>query len=233
MIPFGLTNAPAVFQHWVNDLLRPHLDDFCTAYLDDILIYSDTLEQHKEHVRQIMEILKANDVHLKPEKCEFYVQETIYLGMVISPEGVSMDPRKVLAVKEWETPENVKDVQAFLVFANFYRLFIYGYNKVASPLTALTKKNIKFQWIPLADKAFKDLKDAFTSAPILKHFDPDRKILVETDASDYVSAAVLSQHDDEGLLHPVTFFSKKHSPAECNYEIYDKELLAIIRAFEE
>lgn len=233
VMPFGLTNAPAAFQHWVNDLLRPHLDDFCTAYLDDILIYSDDMDQHQEHVQKVMGILSQNGVHLKPEKCEFYVQETKYLGMVISPDGVSMDQKKVATVQDWETPQNVKDVQCFLGFASFYRRFIYGYSKVVSPLTALTRKNIKFQWTPSADHAFNKLKEAFVSAPILRHFDPDRKIIVETDASDYVSAAVLSQHDDDGILHPVAFFSGKHSPAECNYEIYDKELLAIIRAFEE
>jgi transposase InsO family protein len=233
VMPFGLTNAPASWQHFINDVLRPYLDRFCTAYLDDILIYSNSLEEHRQHVQKVLETLKSAGIHLKPEKCEFHVQETNFLGLIVSPNGVRMDPAKVSAVKEWGTPRNVKDVQAFLGFANFYRRFIGGYSKIVAPLTALTRKDTPFNWTRDCQTAFEDLKTAFTSAPILQHFDPDREIVVETDASDYVSASILSQPDDAGILHPVAFFSKKHSPAECNYEIYDKELLAIIRCFEE
>src|SRR6266566_3003228 len=144
-----------------------------------------------------------------------------------------MDPAKIETIQSWETPKALKEVQAFLGFANFYRRFILGYSKLVSPMTALTKKGVKFEWTEAAEKAFQQLKRAFTSAPILQHFDPEADIVVETDASDYVSAGVLSQYDKDGVLHPVAFFSKKHSPAECNYEIYDKELLAIVMIFEE
>jgi hypothetical protein len=223
VMPFGLTNAPASFQHFINDTLRNFLDVFCTAYLDDILIYSDSLAEHKVHVRQVLRKLKEAGLYLKPEKCEFHVQEVKYLGLIITTEGVRMDPAKVTAVREWETPSNLKDVQAFLGFANFYRRFILGYSKIVAPLTALTKKDRKFQWDAKAQAAFLQLKEAFCSAPILAHFDPDSECVVETDASDYVSAGILSQCGPDGLLHPVAYFSKKHSPAECNYEIYDKE----------
>jgi hypothetical protein len=191
------------------------------------------LEQHKEHLRKILTLLEQNQIHLNPEKCEFHVQETKYLDMILSPAGISMDPKKVSTVQEWETPANVKDVQIFLGFANFYRRFIRGYSKVVSRLTALMKKGIRFQWSQQADQPFRNLKQAFTSAPILRHFNPTKESIVETDASDYVSAAVLSQCDDEGIVHPVAFFSKKHSPAECNYKIHDKELLTVIKAFSE
>ena len=144
-----------------------------------------------------------------------------------------MDPAKVTAIVKWEAPENLTDVRSFLGFSNFYRRFIKGYSEVASPMVKLTRKDTPFKWDNQCQAAFQKLKDAFTSAPILKHFDPEKEILVETDASDYVSAGILSQRNEEGILHPVAFFSKKHSPAECNYEIYDKELLAIIRCFEE
>ena len=144
-----------------------------------------------------------------------------------------MDPTKVAVVQDWETPPNLKDVQAFLRFANFYRQFILGYSKIVAPLTALTKKDQRFQWNPAAQSAFEELKQAFCSAPILAHFDQDRECIVETDASDYVSAGILCQYEDDAVKHPVAYFSKKHSLAECNYEIYDKELMAIIRAFEE
>src|SRR6266566_2610671 len=233
VMPFGLTNAPATFQHFINDTLREFLDVFCTAYLDDILIYSDTLEEHKVHVRQVLEALQNAGVLLRAEKCEFLTQQTTYIGLIVSPEGISMDPKKTKAVKEWGTPKNVKDVQAFLGFANFYRRFIQGFSALASPLSALTKKDQPFLWTTQTESAFQALKQAFTTAPILQHFDPEKSIIVETDASDYVSTGILSQNDEEGKLHPVAFFSKKHTPAECNYEIYDKELLAIIRTFEE
>jgi hypothetical protein len=237
VMPFGLTNAPADFQALINDVLRQFLDDFCTAFLDDILIYSNTLEEHKKQVYKVLKALSDAGLHLKPEKCHFHKQEVKYLGFIVGTKGVRMDPDKVSCVRDWQTPGNVTDVQCFLGFANFYRRFIRDYSKVVSPLTSLTKKEggkyVPFVWGPAQQKAFEDLKKAFTTAPILRHFDYDREIVVETDASDYVSAGVLSQYDDEGILHPVAFYSKKHSPAECNYEIYDKELLAIVRAFEE
>ncbi|KAI0996661.1 Transposon Ty3-I Gag-Pol polyprotein [Podosphaera aphanis] len=233
VMPFGLTNAPATFQHFVNDCLRDYLDIFCTAFADDILIYSNTLEEHKGHVVKVLKALKKNNVFLKPEKCEFHTQSTTYLGLIIEPNGIRMDPKKLEAVSEWTKPGNVKDVQAFLGFANFYRRFIFGFSKLAAPLTKLTRKDSPFLWTQEAQSAFDALKMAFTTAPILAHFNPEKIIVVETDASDYVSAGILSQYDDAQKLRPVAYFSKKHSPAECNNEIYDKELLAIIRAFEE
>ena len=133
----------------------------------------------------------------------------------------------------------MKEVQSCLGFANFYPHFIKDYSQVVAPLTGLTKtekdtgKYVQFMWGTDQQDAFEALQSAFTSAPILRHFDYEKEIIVETDASDYVSAGIMSQYDDEGILHPVAFFSKKHSPAECNYEIYDKELMAIIRCFEE
>ena len=233
VMPFGLTNAPADFQHFINDVLRPFLDVFCTAYLDDILVYSESLEQHKQHVRMILEALTKAGLHLKPEKCHFHKKQVKYLGFIITTEGVTVDPAKIATIMEWPAPENVKDVRSFLGFACFYRRFVQGYSQIVAPMTNLTRKDTPFVWSADCQQAFATLKSAFTSAPILRHFDFEKEIIVETDASDYVSAGVLSQKDDEGVLHPVAFYSKKHSPAECNYEIYDKELMAIIRAFEE
>jgi len=237
VMPFGLTNAPADFQTFINDVLRPFLDNFCTAYLDDILIYSSSLKEHKEHVRQTLGVLAKAGLHLKPEKCQFHQTEVKYLGLIITTGGIKMDPAKVSTIVDWEPPANVTGVQCFLGFANFYRRFIRDYSRVVSPLTGLTKKEngkyVPFVWDQEQKDAFELLKTAFTTAPVLRHFDYDREVVVETDASDYVTAGVLSQYDDDKILHPVAFFSKKHSPAECNYEIYDKELMAIVRAFEE
>jgi hypothetical protein len=237
VIPFGLTNAPADFQSLINDVLCWFLDDFCTAFLDDIFIDSNTLEEHKEQVYKVLKALSEAGLHLKPEKCHFHKLKVKYLGFIITTNSVRMDPEKVSCVLDWQTPRNVTDVQCFLGFANFYRRFIRDYSRVVSPLTRLMKKEdgkyVPFVWGPTQQTAFDGLKTAFTTAPVLPHFDYDREIVVETDASDYVSAGVLSQYDDEGTLHPVAFYSKKHSPAECNYEIYDKELLIIVRAFED
>ena len=144
-----------------------------------------------------------------------------------------MDPAKVTTIVKWEAPENLTDVRSFLGFSKFYRRLIKGYSEVASPIVKLTRKDTPFKSDNECQAALQKLKDAFTSAPILKHFDPGKEILVETDASDDVSAGILSQRNEEGILHPVAFFYKKHSPAKCNYEIYDKKLLAIIRCFEE
>ena len=143
-----------------------------------------------------------------------------------------MDPAKVQTILEWQRPRHLKELQAFIGFCNFYRRFIKGYSNILRPLTALTKKDRIYEWTDECQKAFEDLKATVTSVSILRHFDRTKTSYVETDSSDYVASGVLSQKDDEGILHPVAFFSKKLVPAECNYEIYDKELLAIIRCFE-
>lgn len=135
---FGLTNAPATFQHFINDCLRKYLDVFCTAYLDDILIYSDSLEDHQSHVSKVLEVLQQNGVLLKPEKCEFHTQSTIYSVLVVENNGIKMDPKKFEAVRNWSAPKTVKDVQAFLGFSNFYRRFIRNFLELVSPITRLT-----------------------------------------------------------------------------------------------
>ena len=133
VMPFGLCNAPATMQRFINDTLRDCLDLFATAYLDDILIYSKTLEEHRQHVCAVLEKLKKAGLYLKPEKCEFHKTQVEYHGLIVSTEGIEMDPTKVATVLEWEEPQNVKDVQSFLGFANFYRRFIEGYSKIVAP----------------------------------------------------------------------------------------------------
>ncbi|EFZ03816.2 reverse transcriptase [Metarhizium robertsii ARSEF 23] len=231
-MPFGLSNAPATFQARINEVLRPFLDRFCTAYIDDILIYSNDLASHRLHVKSVLQALEAAGLQLDVRKCEFETTEVKYLGMIISTTGVRMDPAKVDCLVNWETPANVKDVQGFLGFSNFYRRFIKGFSRIVRPLVALTRKLVKWNWTSSCQEAFDTLKNSFTSAPILRHFDPTKEVFVECDASDFVSSGILSQEDDQGVLHPVAFMSRKYDPAECNYEIYDKELLAIVRCFE-
>ena len=231
-MPFGLTNAPAIFQHLMNDVFREYLDKFVVCYLDDILIYSKSSEEHEEHVRLVLQKLRETGLYAKLEKCVFHQPRVEFLGYIISNEGLLMDPKKVQAVTNWTTPRTVRDVQCFLGFANFYRIFIKNYSQVAAPLTRLTSKD-KLEWGPQAEKAFQDLKAAFTTAPILMHPDFTKAFYMETDASDFALGAVLSQMGKDEKFHPVAFYSRKFSAAEINYEIHDKELLAIIDSFQE
>ena len=233
VMPFGLTGAPATFQRFINDTLREYLDIFCTAYLDDILIFSKDRNEHIEHVRKVLSALRSAGLYAKIQKCEFFVPETTFLGVIVGTYGIRMDPKKIETITDWKTPACLTDVQAFIGFANFYRRFIRNFSKIISPMVRLTKKGVPFQWEPACQAAFETLKAAFVSAPVLAPFDWEKDVILETDASDFVSAGVLSQYSNDGILHPVAFFSKKHSTTECNYEIYDKELLAIIRCFEE
>ncbi|KAI0995291.1 Transposon Ty3-I Gag-Pol polyprotein [Podosphaera aphanis] len=232
VMPFGLTNAPSTFQNHINNTLQEFLDVFCTAYLDDVLVYSNNLEDHRRHVNLVLDKLKNAGLQLDIKKCQFEATEVKYLGLIISRRGIEMDPVKIECVKSCGKPSCVKDIQAFLGFANFYRRFIKGFSQVARPLTELTRKNITWSWSSNCDQAFNALKSAFVRAPILRHFDPDRRCIVEVDSSDWAHGGILSQFDDEGTLHPVAYFSGKLNPAQINYEIYDKELLAVVTAFE-
>ncbi len=232
VMPFGLTNAPAIFQHLMNDIFREYLDDFVVCYLDDILIFSKNEEDHINHVRLVLEKLRTAGLYAKMEKCVFHQPQVEFLGYIISGKGLSMDPKKIQTVIDWKNPATVRDVQCFLGFANFYRIFIQNYSKIAAPLTRLTCKD-KLEWNAEADQAFEALKKAFTTAPILTHPDFQKPFFLETDASDFALGAVLSQPDKDGRLHPVAFHSRKFTAAEINYEIHDKELLAIVNSFQE
>jgi hypothetical protein len=229
VMPFGLCNAPGTFQHFVNDKFRDYLDEFLVIYLDDLLIYSDTLEEHKRHVRLVLKRLQEAGLYVKPQKCQFHATKVSFLGFMISSEGIHMDPAKVEAVLGWERPKSPHDIQIFLGFANFYRRFIKGYSKITAPLTNLTRKDVKFRWSQEAEESFSSLKQAFCTAPILRHFDHSKPAIIEVDASDFAYGGVLSQYDDDGVLHPCAFVSKKFNAAELNYEIYDKEMLAIVK----
>lgn len=193
---------------------------------------------------KVLRRLRERNLQLDIDKCEFNVTKIKYLGLIISVNGIEMDPEKVEAIQNWQTPTCVKDVLQFTGFTGFYRRFIANYSQIIRPLNELSKgetflsrtgkrkkKYHPFVWTAECQKAFEDLKMAFKSAPILAHFDPDKETWVETDASDFVVAGIISQMH-EGILRPVAFFSKKMNPAECNYMIYDKELLAIVRSFE-
>ena len=232
VMPFGLCNAPATFQHFMNDIFKDLLDWCLAGYLDDLLIFDEDLEEHRKHVKMVLRRLREHRLYAKITKCGFDLPSTDFLGFIVSSDGIAMDPEKTQVIRDWPTPKSVKDIQSFLGFANFYRRFISNYSGIVRPMTQLTRKDVPFEWSPKCQAAFDSLKSAFTSAPILAHFQPEHQIIVETDASDYAVAAILSQIDpDTGEVHPVAFHSRTMQPAELNYEIYDKELLAIHDAF--
>jgi len=207
------------------------IDVIVIIYLDNILIYSDNISEHKLHVREVLRRLCANGLFARADKCEFHVTSCEYLGYMLSPEGLTMAPYKVQIIQDWPIPRKVKDIQSFLGFANFYRRFIYGYSEITVPLTCLTRKGTPWHFSDECHSAFEALKKAFTTAPVLTHWIPDTQITVETDASDYALAAVLSITTSDGNLHPIAFHSRTFSAPELNYNVHDKELLAIFEAF--
>ena len=231
VMPFGLTNIPASFQHFINDIFSDILDNYVVVYLDDILIFSDNIKDHIQHVCEVLQRLRNNALFGNLEKSKFHNSSAIFLGYIISSNGIKIDPEKVEAVLSWPTPKCVKDIQSFIGFANFYHRFIKDFSKIVTPLTQLTKKTNKWSWNNSTQHAFDTLKTAFTSAPILNYFNPELPIIIETDASDFAIGAIISQKNEKGLLHPIAFYSHKFIPAKLNYEIYDKELLGIVEAF--
>ena len=239
VMPFGLANAPATFQAYINRALAGLVDVFVVVYLDDILVYSNSEEEHWNHVRQVLERLRQHRLYVNLSKCAFDVEQLEFLGFIVSINGVSMDPDRVKTITEWPHPKSYRDVQVFLGFANFYRRFIEKYSTIAAPLTDLLKgskegrKSGPLEWKPEADEAFNRLRNAFTTAPLLAHFQPEQKIRVETDASGYGIAGIMSQPNANGVYHPVAFWSRKMQAAEQNYETHDAELLAIVKVFEQ
>ena len=234
VMPFGLCNAPASFQAMINEVLRDLLDEGVIVYIDDILIYSETEEEHEKLVAKVLKRLSKHRLCAAIKKCQFHVREVEYLGYRITKDGISMSPKKVQTIRDWETPKSVKEVQEFMGFANFYRRFIHNYSAIAKPLTDLTKKDLgKFKWTEACEEAFTTLKDRFTSAPILAHFHAEKETIIETDASDFALAAILSQRQDDEKFHPIAFHSRKFTQAEINYDIHDKEMGAIVQAFKE
>ncbi|GJP39194.1 hypothetical protein CLOM_g23584 [Closterium sp. NIES-68] len=229
-MPFGLTNAPATFQAEMNHILRPLLDECVVVYLDDILVYSRDMQQHVEHLRRVFEILRRERFYVKLSKSDFALEKVQFLGHIVSTQGVHVDAKKIEAVRTWKTPENVKELQQFLGFANYYNRFVPQYAKIAAPLTNLLKKNMPYNWGPRHQEAVEQLKQALTSTPVLILPYPERNYVIEADASDQAVGAVLMQDQGNGL-QPIAYLSKKLHGAELNYPIHDKEALAIIIAF--
>ena len=229
VLPFGLMNAPATFMTLMNDIFREHLDDFVIIYLDDILIYSKTKEEHLQHVRLVLKTLRKHHLYAKAKKCELIRRKVEYTGHYISADGIAVDPRNITTIRDWPAPTNPSEVRSFLGLASYYRKFVQGFSATATPLTALLHKDKKFQWTTPEQVAFDTLKEKLTTAPVLLLPDPNKPFTITTDASDFAIGAVLTQDQGKGE-QPVAYESRKLSPAEQNYAVHEKELLAIVHA---
>ncbi|KAF8752473.1 hypothetical protein RHS01_07694, partial [Rhizoctonia solani] len=232
VMTFGLTNAPAAFQHFMNELFKDLLDVCVIIYLDDILIYSKDDASHAQHVHEVLKWLMDNQLFCKASKCTFHITLVEYLGIIVLDKGFSLDKLKIQAVQEWLVPTKVKEVQSFLGFANFLRWFVANFSHLARPLHNLVKKDTIWKWDTKEQEAFQGLKDAITNALVLCHADPTKPYFLETDASGTALGSILSQQQEDGRLHPLGFLLESFKGAEQNYDTHNKELLAIICSFE-
>ncbi len=226
---FELINESAFFQHYINDVLFNCLHKFCQTYLNDILIYSKTLKEHRTYVKKVLEKLREVDLQINIDKCEFKIQKTSFLELLIFINDLQMNARKVDVIWDWEVSWSLTHMQIFIDFCNFYRRFIKNFSKIAQFIIKLTRKNHFFEWIEICQTIFEELKQQVTTVLVLKHFNSIREAILKTDFLNYVNDKVLSQYDDEDILHSMIFYSKNMVFAECNYKIYDKKLLIIIR----
>ncbi|KAH9297900.1 hypothetical protein KI387_029582, partial [Taxus chinensis] len=193
VVPFGLTNAPAVFMSLMNGVFRTFLDRFVLVFLDDILIYSHSKEEHEEHLRQVLQVLREQKLYGNLEKCSFFQTEIQYLGHIISSEGISVDPSKIQAILDWPTPTSVTEVRSFMGLVGYYRRFVQDFSRIAHPITSLQRKGKKFDWSEKCEQAFQLFKERLTTAPILAVPDPTEDFVVCTDASLEGLGAVLMQ----------------------------------------
>ncbi len=232
ILSFELTNDLILFQQYMNNVLWNFLNDFCQAYLDDILIYSKTQKKHRQHVKMILDRLRDADLQIDIWKCKFNVEETVFLKVIVLKQDLHMNSIKVKAIVNWVTSTNLKEIQDFVDFINFYQHFIKNFSKLVKSFTQLTRKNTSFVWNKVCVEIFDNLKKQISSTSVLRHFDVKCQAILKIDAFNYVKDDILSQYNDESVLHLIVFYNKSMVSAECNYHIYDKKLLAIIRCFE-
>jgi hypothetical protein len=237
---FGLTNSPATFQAMMNSIYQQTIakhesrgTNIC-IYMDDIAVTTKntSLRGHVDAVSDVLQVAKEHSLFFKLSKCSFHVPSINYLGLVLEKGLTKMDPVKLAGICNWPMPKMVKDVHSFHGFCNFYRSFIRGFSKITLPLNALTKKGVEFQWTAAAQKAFDTLKEKMTEAPVLTHPDLTKPFELEVNASRYAIGAVLLQRGEDGRRHPVNYFSTTLNAAERDYDIYNLELLAIVKSLQ-
>ena len=231
-MPFGLCNGPATFQRLMEVVLAGLVWKNCYVYLDDILICSRTFTEHLQHLREVFERLREANLHLKPEKCLF-VRETVpYLGHVVTKQGISPDPAKTRTVREYPPPSDRTQLRQFLGLASYYRRFVPGFAKIASPLHSLLKKETTFHWSDNCQEAFEVLKERLITTPVLAYpeFGDGHSFVLETDASTQGLGAVLAQKKSDGRVHPIAYASRSLQPHEKNYAITELETLGLVWA---
>src|SRR3954449_2203316 len=225
VMSFGLTNAPATFSRLMNSVFMEYLDKFVVVYLDDILVYSKSKEEHEEHLRCVLNKLRENRLYAKFSKCEFWLPQVTYLGHVISAKGIAVNPETVKTIVEWLPPVNVKEVRSFLGLASYCRRFVQNFSKIAKPLTDLLKKGKKYLWTPACQASFETLKEKLTSTPVLVPPDTSKPFQIFCDASLQGLGAVLMQE-----RQVVAYASRQLKTHEINYPTHDLELAAVVFA---
>jgi len=225
VMPFGLTNAPTVFMDLMNRVFRPYLDSFVVIFIDDILVYSSSDQEHEQHLGLILQTLREHRLYAKLSKCEFWLKEVTFLGHVISVDGILVDSRKVEVVLKWERPTNVTEIRSFLGLAGYHRRFIEGFSTIAIPMTRLTRKGTKWEWTRECEESFQKLKQKLTTTPVLVLPSGTGGFVVYSDASKRGLGCVLMQH---GKV--IAYASRQLKPHEFNYPVHDLELAAIVFA---
>ncbi len=215
----------------MNDVLWEFLNDFCQAYLNDILIYSKIRKKHRNHVRLVLRRLREAELQINIQKCEFNVKKTVFLEVIVSEQDLRMNSSKIIIIVNWTTSINLKEIQSFMRFVNFYHYFIRDFFKLVKSFTQLTRKDMSFVWNEVCVQAFRNLKKQISFASVLRHFDLKRQTILKINTLNYVKDEILSQYNDKSVLHLIIFYSKSMIFAEINYHIYDKKLLTIIRCF--
>jgi hypothetical protein len=226
-MPFGLTNAPSTFQRLMDSILRELLGEFAQVYLDDIIIYSKTWEDHLDHLEQVFERLYKAGLKLGREKCVFAKNQIQFLGHVVSEEGIKPDPQKLELLKDWPIPRTKKDVRSFVGFASYYRKFIAKFSEIAQPLHKIMNEKSEYIWEEKQQQAFDKLREELLKEAVLQHPNFSNEFIVSTDASGGGLGAILSQIDNQGRERPIAFASKSLIGAQHNYCATDLELLAV------
>ena len=222
---FVLTNAPTYFMYLMNKVFMEYLDKFVIVFIDDILIFSQSEEEHEQHLRLVLGKLREHQLYAKFSKCQFWLNEVGFLGHIMTASGLAVDPSKITIVANWESPRDVKDVNSFLGLPGYYRTFVEGFSSIARPMTQLLKKGRKFEWAPTCEASFQELKKRLTTAPVLATPDINKEFVIYCDASGTGLGGVLMQ---DGRV--VAYLSRQLRPHEENYATHDLELAAVVHA---